>query len=116
MNTTGAQLFQSRPDNTTDAIVYPAVSLVTEFTRIFVCNNTANPVTFRLYHDDDGSTMSLDTALFYDKSIAANDTLEIVGHMNMSGIQVGEKGTIGIQSGTADALTFTGYGYTWQGR
>jgi hypothetical protein len=115
MNISGAQLFQNRPSGTTNTTAFTATQL-TEFTRILVCNTTGSAVTFRLFHDDSGSTMDQSTALFYDVSIAANTTEDIISQVKDAGLSVAKDGTIGIRSSTADALNFTGYGTTWVGR
>lgn len=73
---------------------------------IVVCNQTGTAATFRLFHDEDGSTYSEATALYYDVSVDANDTFI---HDKLI-FMATEGGNLAVRSGTADALTFTVYG------
>ena len=112
----GSLLAQIRPANTTAATAVTGSVQNTEITRIVICNTTGTAATFRLFHDDDGSTYDQGSALYYDKSIAANDTFEWANESGMSGIAIAKDGTLGIRSGTADALNFSIYGVTARGR
>jgi len=89
-----------------------AFGVQTEITAIIVCNTTASPVTFRIFHDNDGTTYDQTTALWYDVSLAANTTTLISSEAPNGGIALQQNGTIGVQIGTADAITFTFYGQT----
>ena len=109
MFASGSQLAQTRPANTSTATAYTAKKQ-TEVTRFVICNTTGTASTFSLYHDDDGSTYDQTTALVYSASIAANTTQFIDFFGAGSGIFVTANGTIGIQSGTSSALTFSIYG------
>lgn len=98
-------LAQSRPANTSAANLYsPAANRRAVLSRIIVCNTTASPAAASVFADTDGSTKDQTTALRYAKSVAANDAIEIEFP---DGLELDEDGTIGIQSGTNDALTFT---------
>lgn len=105
------QLFQSRPSPTTAQSVYTA-ALQTELTHIVVCNTTASLVDFSIYHDDDGSTFDQSTALYYETTIEANTSERISARTINAGISIKKGGQIAVQSSTASALTFTGYGIT----
>lgn len=109
MFASGSQLAQMRPANTSTATAYTAKKQ-TEVTRFVICNTTASPTTFSLYHDDDGTTYDQTTALVYSASVAANTTQFVDFFGTGSGIFVTANGTIGVQSGTASALTFSIYG------
>lgn len=108
MFASGSQLAQSRPANTSTATAYTAV-MPTEISRVVVCNTTGSASTFSLFHDDDGTTYDQTTALYYAAPIAANTTVEIE---MLPGVGWGMKtsGTLGIQSGTSSAITYTFYG------
>ena len=106
--TPGSLLAQTRPSNTTAATAYTAV-VHTEITRIVVCNTTGSAATYRLFHHNSGSTYDQTTALRYDVSIAANAFAEVVSEPG-SGIAISKTGTLGVQTGTGSALTFTVYG------
>jgi len=105
----GYQVFQSAPTTVTDVAVFTA-TVRTEILSIFMANTTASAATARVYHDNDGSTMSAATALLYDISIAANTTCILEAGELFGGINVAPTGTIGVGTGTANAITFTGYG------
>jgi len=107
----GEQLAQSRPSGTTAVSAFTA-SLVTEVTLIAICNTTAGAVNYSLYHDDDGSTFDQTTALHYSQSISANSTVYVGAESIGAGIVVKPDGQIGIQTSSANALTFTLYGVT----
>lgn len=107
----GALLGQSRPANTTAATIYTA-SVRTEITAIYVCNTTGTAATYRIFHDDDGTTYDQTTALFYDVSLPANTTDIISLNAKGGGLTMSKDGTIGIRTGTNDALTFSVYGIT----
>ena len=109
----GAQLAQLRPSGTTTTTLFSA-SLRTEVTCIFIANTTTNTCAMSLYHDDDGSTFDETTALYFSKSVAANDTVKIEANSPGSGITVRAGGKIGVKSGVANALTFSLYGITEQ--
>jgi len=109
MAETAGQLGQLRPADTTAASLYsPAASVSARLTRMTVCNNTGGAVTCRIFLDDDGSTYDEDSAIYYDKSVPANDTLpveEIRGvYMNNSA------GNLAVRSATGDALNFMVWG------
>ena len=104
----GYQAFQSAPSTVTDVVAFTA-SVRTEFTSIFMANTTGTAATARVYHDNDGSTMSTATALLYNISIAANTTCVLETGELYGGINVAPSGTIGVGTGTANAITFTGY-------
>ena len=104
---TGKCLGQLRPADTNAASIYsPAAGVTAEIESIFVANNTAGAIAFRLFHDDDGTTYDQNTALYYDESIAANKTKEI----NLKFWMRLSTGNLAGRSATNDALTFTVYG------
>ena len=111
MQASGSLLGQSRPANTTAASAFTA-NLRTEITAIYVCNTTGSAVDCRVFHDDDGSTFDQTTALYYDVSIPANDTLVLAAQTANGGITVSDGGQIGVRTATASALTFSLYGIT----
>jgi len=107
MSTTLKQLAQSRPSDTNAVSIYsPGADTESIIKSIVVCNTTGLAVTYRIFHDDDGTTYDESTALFFDVSLAANstDTLELNLTMNDS------SGNIAVRTGTANGLTFTVYG------
>jgi len=100
----GIQLAQSRPANTTAVSVYsPDGNEVSHITEILVAETSGSATTYRIFHDDDGTTYDQTTALFYDIAISANTThiIELNEWMN------DEDGNLAVRSGSGNALTFT---------
>ena len=108
----GALLAQARPGGTSavEAYVAPAAQRV-EVTRIVVANTTGSAVAMSLFHDDaGGDTFTAATALYFAKSVPANDSIVIAADAVGTGFPLSAGGQIGIQTATADALTFSVYG------
>lgn len=74
--------------------------------KVYVCNTTGSAATCRLFHDEDGTTYSGLTALYYDKTVSANDTLALDLEIYMNS----NSGNLAASGGTISALTFTAYG------
>ena len=105
----GILLGQLSPSDATDQAFITA-SVRTEITHLFVCNTTGGALTFRLFHDVGGSTYATSNALFYDKNVPANDTIEIISQCLFGGIVLAPTDTLGVRSSVANNLTFTAYG------
>ena len=101
---------QSRPSDTAANSIFTA-DMSTEITMILVCNTTGSAANFSLYHDDNGTTFDQSTALYYQKSVAANDTF-IFKAESLNQLTVSEGGQIAVQSSAASALTFSIYAIT----
>ena len=102
-----SQLGQLRPADTTAASLYsPASSTQALIKNIMIANTSAAAATFRLFHDDNGTTYDETTALAWDVSLGVGEifTLDSVILMNDS------TGNLAVRTGTANALTFTAYG------
>lgn len=108
MPLTEKYLGQLRPADTNAASLYsPASPAKRAIVRtIIVANNTGSAATFRIFHDNDGTTYDQSTALYYGKSVAANDTHKIETYIVMDDTS----GNLAVRTGTANALTFTAYG------
>ena len=105
------QLGQSRPTNTTAVSIYsPSPGERAEILQIVVCNSTATAATFRIFHDDDGTTYDETTALYWNRNVNANDTLRIWPQWRPGFAMRNPDGNLAVRSGTASALTFTVYG------
>lgn len=107
----GERFFSVIPDGTGDVLAFTA-TLDTEMTRLYVCNTSSGALTFRLHHVDAGGSVSLGNALFYDKSIPANDTEQVFADATNSGIQLKAGEMIYVRASSADLLAFNGYGVT----
>lgn len=103
----GELLGQSRPGDTNAvSVVSPDANEILNITNIFIANTTANTPTFRLFHDEDGTTYDQTTALYYDKATSANDTFHIETNIWMRDAG----GNLAVRSSAASELTFTFYG------
>lgn len=84
-----------------------------EITCIVVANTTGTAATFSLCHDYDANgspSFGKGNALWWDKSVPANDSFVWEANFGGGGIPVGKVGSLGLQVGTADALAVTIYG------
>ena len=103
-------LGQSRPSDTNNTAIYVA-SLKTEICRIIIANTTGSSATFRLFHDQGGSTYDESNALAFDVTIAANSINDNFQSFQMgNGITLAATDSFGIRSSVANALTFSIYG------
>lgn len=107
----GSRLFWNRPADTAEHTAFTA-TLQTEVTKLFVTNNTGGALTFRLWHVPAGGSAGLDNALFYDKSVAANDTYIFGGDTPNGGIHMDEGDFLVVRSSSGNGLGFNGYGVT----
>lgn len=111
MHARGSLLGQIRPANTTATAIFTCVVPI-EISLVVVCNTTGSAAAFRLFHDESGSTYDESNALYWDKSVSANDTLFIKPESIGSGFMLNKDDTLGIRTDTANALTITVYGVT----
>lgn len=101
------QLGQARENSTNAVSVYsPDPSVTAIIKSVVICNQTATDETFRLFVDDDGTTYSQSTALFYDVPIEANTTIELQVYWTMNN----SSGNIAYRSSTANSITITVFG------
>lgn len=101
------QLGQLRPANTTAVSIYsPASGTDARLTQITICNTSSAAATFRLFHDDNGSTYDETSALYWNITIAANDTVTIT----LAAYMDDDTGSFAGRSSVGSALTFTLYG------
>jgi len=100
----GSQLAQSHPTDTNNAsVISPDGSEVIHITEVTVCNTSSSAVTYRIFHDEDGTTYDTTTARFYDISLPGNttDVLETNWWMRDS------TGNLAVRVGTGSTITFT---------
>jgi|2_EtaG_2_1085320.scaffolds.fasta_scaffold45206_2 hypothetical protein len=114
MSTSGRkQLGQSRPANTTAVSIYsPGADIEARIYLIIITNTTGSDTTFRIFHDEDGTTYNETTALYFDQTITANNSaILIFDNTGQDGIAMETAaGNLAVRTGTNDALTFTVYG------
>lgn len=112
MSTERKILGQLRPANTTAASLYsPGSNITAEITTIVVCNQGGNNASFRVFHDDDGTTYDETTALFWDVDILANETVMVQGPLYINN----SSGNLGVRTSAGNELTFTAYGFETTG-
>ncbi len=101
------QLGQLRPANTTAASLYsPGSGVEATIRTIIICNQSGASAKFRLFHDDDGTTYDATTALYWDVTFPADDSVLISLFIGMND----ENGNLGFRTDTANALTATCWG------
>mgnify|MGYP003139318928 FL=1 len=102
------QLGQVRPSNTSNTVLFtPTRGNMYRF-KIVIANTTGSAATYRLFHDDDGTTYDETSALAWDISLAAAAKTEFPTDGWMAADN--SAGNVAVRSGTGSALTFTAYG------
>lgn len=107
----GTLLGRVRPTVTTVVSVFDA-TLATEITLVIIANTTGSAATFSLYHVLPGDSATTSNALYYNVSLAANQTFTFAAQSPGAGIQVLGGESIQVDAGTISALTFSVYGVT----
>lgn len=103
--TIGLQLGQARPSTTAAESLYsPDDGVSANIEKVVVVATAAAQAS--IFHDEDGSTYDQSTALMYDRTMVANESLiyEIGAYMNSGA------GNIGVKTSVNSAITFTAYG------
>ena len=101
------QLGQLRPSNTTAVSIFSPTDRDRCVVRnIIICNTTSSTATYRLFVDEDGTTYDQTTAIAYDVPLLGNttDVWEVPIYLH------DPAGSVGVQTGTGSALTFTANG------
>ena len=90
---------------TSDVQMYqPAQAVFVTGLELKVNNNTSNDLTFRVFHDIDGTTFAAANAIAYDEDILANTT-KVISIPAMD-----ENGALAIRASANTSITFTLYG------
>jgi len=102
------QLAQVRPTDTANLLLFVPVRGHRYRCKVIVANVDGSASTYRVFHDDDGTTYSEATALAWDRSCGAGivDEIPETGEIYMDNAA----GAIAVRSSTGSALTFTLYG------
>lgn len=105
------QLGQALPADMNAVSIYsPPAGTTVRVTGFFAANTTGSAATFRLFHDEDGTTYSTATALYYDVSVAANTTFSLSQQEDPSILMGNSDGNLAVRTGTNSAFCFTVYG------
>lgn len=99
------ELAQSRPSGTSAASVFQPAALA--FIDSILVANVGADAKFSIYLDQDGTTYSEATALYYQNNLLSGTTLEF--HFE-KGIPITKSGNLAVQTNTASAITFSVYG------
>jgi hypothetical protein len=106
MPTTYKVLGQSAPANTSNANAYTVPALTSAvLSTIVVANTTATAATARIFVRIGGAAAAASNAIVYDTSFNGNSTTAFT-----IGITLPTTDIITVQTGTANALTFTVFG------
>jgi len=104
-------LAQVRPPTAGTAVAaFTCGDAPAEVTLVVCCNTTGSAAKARLYHDDSASGFSQANALWYDKTVPANDVIVLPIAVVGGGLAIKKGGIIGVGSDTNNALTFSIYG------
>jgi len=101
-------LGQASPANTSNAALFsltPAHSYV--ISSLVVANVTSSAATCRVFAQKAGAAAGVTNAILYDVSIPGNSTATFTLGITLS---AANSDAINIQTGTANALTFTAFG------
>lgn len=96
-------LGQVAPSSTSETAAYTVPASTSAIvSAIVVCNTSASAATFRVHQRIAGATAATNNALYYDVSLAAKTTITLENKITLAAGDV-----LGVQSGTANSLTFT---------
>ena len=100
------QLGQLRPADTTAASLFSPTSGEVLVMSVIVANTSGSDATFRLFHDDDGTTYDETTALAWDVSVPAGSVATVELNIMMDDAS----GNLAVRSSSGNAFNFTCYG------
>ena len=101
------QLGQVRPTDTTPLELYsPTDRDRCVIHNIIICNTTSSTATYRIFVDEDGTTVDQTTAIAYDIPLTGNTTDLWQQRIYMND----PAGRLSVATGTGSALTFTANG------
>lgn len=98
-------LAQTRPaDTSTHSAYSPPTDRAAIIDKIIIANSTGGALNASVFVDNTGSTFSQATAIRYAYSVPANGYHEVLFE---SGLEIPDAANIGVQSSSANGLTFT---------
>lgn len=103
--TTVKQIAQQAGTTSAVSIYTPGANIVAQGLVMAICNYTSSKVKYRIFQDDNGTTYTTATALYYDVELPAFTT-----HQRSCGNMADTSGNLAIYCDTASATTFTLYG------
>jgi len=105
------QLAQARENGTSAvSVLANGTDEVLAVATVILCNQTGSNVTYRLFHDDDGTTYDETTALAWDVQLGPYQTDILCLKAVLGGNQA--VGNFAYRTSTGDAITITLYGFT----
>ena len=103
----GKQLAQLRPSSTVAVSLYsPPQQRRSEVRKIVIANTSNASQTYRIFHDNDGTTYDQTTSLCWDIPIGVGVTDTFTEEIWLAD----ESGNLAVKTSTSNALTFTAYG------
>lgn len=97
-------LAQVRPSGIGAVTAYTKpTKILPTVTGIVICNTTSGPVNFSIYICTNGTTYDQTTTIAYSQQVPANDTVIVDLQFTLDTTS----GTVGVQTSSANALTFT---------
>ena len=102
------QLAQARENSTNAVSIYsPAVNIKSAVIKtIILCEQAGAVATFRIFLDTNGTTYDQTTAMYYDVTLQANETMQIDTYWPMND----STGNLAYRSSVANAITITVFG------
>ena len=101
------QLFQLAPTGTVIASAYSPGDNTTAIIRtIYVAEVAGNTPNFQICVDDNGTTYTAATALYWNVVMVASTTVKIETYIAMND----SSGNIAVRTSAANEITFTGFG------
>lgn len=112
----GELLAQLRPGVTTPVTLFSALELRAEVTLLIACivpSAVSADLNVTVYHDDDGTTYTDDTAIMHETRLKLlQDGRLIQAQHPGSGIIIKPGGSLAVQTSVADEVNFSLYGIT----
>ncbi len=107
------QLGQALPANTNVVSIYsPGTDVVTRIYCIVVTEVAGNTPTFRIFHDEDGTTYTSATALYFNMPmVVATPQILTFGDGDNDGLWMNNSsGNLAVRTSAASEINFTVYG------
>jgi len=101
------QLFQVAPTGTTIASAYSPGDNETAIIRsIYITEVAGNTPNFQICVDDNGTTFTAATALYWNVVMVASTTVKVETYIVMNN----SSGNLAVRTSAANEITFTGFG------
>ncbi len=102
-------LIEQKRLTTTNAATFYTFKKRTDVRAIHVCNTSSSDATYSIFYDKNSGGFSVSNALYYEITLKANST-DILEYGSGSFVAANQKNRLGVQAGTASAITITMHG------